>query len=57
MPSDDERPLPPIPENYKDLKDGELFYLPPAIPNFQVEGLKEKMIRKTKENPFVPIGK
>ncbi|XP_037531298.1 HIG1 domain family member 2A, mitochondrial [Nematolebias whitei] len=25
-------------------------------PNFKDEGVKEKFIRKTKENPFVPIG-
>jgi len=52
----DERPLPDIPSNWKDLKDEDLMYLPPPAPFFQQEGVKEKMIRKTKENPFVPIG-
>ena len=47
--------LPAIPPNYKD--DEQLFYLPPPTPYFEQEGIKEKMLRKTKENPFVPIGK
>jgi len=46
--------LPAIPPNYKD--DEQLFYLPPPTPYFEQEGIKEKMLRKTKENPFVPIG-
>ncbi|CAG5124978.1 unnamed protein product [Candidula unifasciata] len=41
-----------IPEvNYKDLS-----YLPPPEPYYVQEGLREKLIRKTKENPFVPLG-
>lgn len=34
----------------------ELEYLPPPAPFYQPEGLKEKLVRKTKENPFVPLG-
>ncbi|KAI8789392.1 HIG1 domain family member 2A [Biomphalaria glabrata] len=35
---------------------GEFAYLPPPAPFYEQEGLKEKLIRKTKENPFVPLG-
>uniref|UniRef100_A0A0B6XYV5 HIG1 domain-containing protein n=1 Tax=Arion vulgaris TaxID=1028688 RepID=A0A0B6XYV5_9EUPU len=34
----------------------ELSYLPPPDPYYVQQGLREKFIRKTKENPFVPIG-
>ncbi|KAH9524645.1 HIG1 domain member 2A [Bulinus truncatus] len=35
---------------------GEFDYLPPPDPFYVQEGLKEKLIAKTKENPFVPLG-
>ncbi|CAL1534487.1 unnamed protein product [Lymnaea stagnalis] len=34
----------------------ELSYLPPPAPFYEQQGLKEKLIAKTKENPFVPLG-
>ncbi|BFZ02262.1 hypothetical protein BsWGS_05301 [Bradybaena similaris] len=34
----------------------ELSYLPVPEPYYVQEGLREKLLRKTKENPFVPIG-
>lgn len=34
-----------------------LEYLPPPEPFYVQQGLKEKLIAKTKENPFVPLGK
>ncbi|XP_005105220.1 HIG1 domain family member 2A, mitochondrial [Aplysia californica] len=34
----------------------ELAYLPPPTPFYEQEGLREKFMRKTKENPFVPLG-
>jgi len=44
--------------SYNYSKNNDLSYLPPVMPpNFyQQEGVKEKLIRKTKDNPFVPIG-
>lgn len=36
----------------------EFGYLPPPRELlYREEGVKEKLLRKTKENPFVPIGK
>ena len=37
----------------------EFVYLPPPREDlvWREEGLKEKFARKTKENPFVPLGK
>ncbi|GFO10122.1 respiratory supercomplex factor 1, mitochondrial [Plakobranchus ocellatus] len=34
----------------------ELSYLPPPAPFYVQQGLREKLISKCKENPFVPIG-
>ncbi|XP_059161681.1 HIG1 domain family member 2A-like [Physella acuta] len=38
------------------IKADRLEYLPPPEPFYVQQGLKEKLIAKTKENPFVPIG-
>eukprot|EP00745_Piridium_sociabile_P016121 TRINITY_DN23952_c2_g2_i1.p1 TRINITY_DN23952_c2_g2~~TRINITY_DN23952_c2_g2_i1.p1 ORF type:complete len:118 (-),score=26.79 TRINITY_DN23952_c2_g2_i1:658-984(-) len=41
----------------KTMGDEDFSYLPPHRENmYKEEGLKEKFVRKTKENPFVPIG-
>ncbi|KAK7500693.1 hypothetical protein BaRGS_00007937 [Batillaria attramentaria] len=46
---------PPGSENAMGTED--FTYLPPPRPPmYREEGVKEKFIRKTKENPFVPIG-
>lgn len=34
----------------------ELSYLPPPALNYVQQGLREKLVSKCKENPFVPIG-
>lgn len=41
------------------MGDEEFSYLPPPrdASFYKEEGLKEKFYRKTKENPFVPLGK
>ena len=41
----------------KQLPIEELSYLPPPAPFYVQQGLREKLISKCKENPFVPLGK
>lgn len=50
--SDDDQTLSWLPKNSLYKSDDYSEFVP-----FQSEGLKEKFLRKTKENPFVPIGK
>lgn len=46
-------------ENNKTMADEDFSYLPPPRDAgfYREEGLKEKFYRKTKENPFVPLGR
>ena len=45
-------------EKEKNMGEEDFSYLPPPREiMYRQEGLKEKFIRKTKENPFVPAGK
>ena len=44
-----------VPKNKLTIE--ELSYLPPPAPFYVQQGLREKLISKCKENPFVPLGK
>lgn len=45
------------PKKEMQTQQDEFTYLPPPRESpYFTEGVKEKFIRKTKENPFVPVG-
>ncbi|GFR96260.1 respiratory supercomplex factor 1, mitochondrial [Elysia marginata] len=44
----------PRPKNKLTIE--ELSYLPPPAPFYVQQGLREKLLSKCKENPFVPLG-
>ncbi|RUS77807.1 hypothetical protein EGW08_014424 [Elysia chlorotica] len=58
FPKSSETSLIPMPEATpkKQLSIEELSYLPPPAPFYVQQGLREKLISKCKENPFVPLG-
>ena len=51
---------PGVSESPEKMEPPQFAYLPPpseSLYGYKEEGLKEKFIRKTKENPAVPFGK